>query len=197
MQFKSILPCLFVLLLTLSCDNRGSVQEQLDSLRSKTQYKIDSIERKNNQKVKIYLFADSIIDNSDFENSKRVIDSLQNKFQNDDQIVIYKGDLYMRHGNIENAIKEYSHAISNGYVPIAFEKRATAYIKLEKYTNAINDLKVAASYNSDYYYSIGYTFELMKKYDSALSYFKKYLIFSDNLKVKLHIDSLELTLKHN
>jgi tetratricopeptide (TPR) repeat protein len=194
MQHKTVYFLLLVLFV-LSCDDNSTVRGQFKDIRTKTQQQIDSLEQENSKRMAIYLFADSTIYQNHFTFSKKVIDSLITTFPNDHQFLIYKGDLYMHHGQFKEATDEYSSAIRNGFVPIAYEKRATAYIKMNHFPDAIKDLKIAVTYNSDYYYSIGYTFELMKKYDSALSYFNQYLSTSNDPKVKLHVDSLVLKIK--
>jgi tetratricopeptide (TPR) repeat protein len=194
MQHKNVYFLLLVLLV-LSCDDNSTVRSQFKDIRSTTQQQIDSLEHENSKRMAIYLFADSTIYQNQFTYSKKVIDSLITTYPNDHQFSIYKGDLYMHHGRFKDATEEYSSAITNGFVPIAYEKRATAYIKMKQFPDAIKDLQIAVTYNSDYYYSLGYTFELMKKYDSAVSYFNQYLSTSNDPKVRLHVDSLVLKIK--
>ena len=104
--------------------------------------------------------------------------------------IILRGDLFAHHLKYEDAIKDYSLVVARDSSPIGLEKRAAVYILTKQHAKAIKDLKRAAEMNSDYWYSIGYTIELTNQLDSAIIYYDRYLRFTEDKKLRLHVDSL-------
>ena len=91
------------------------------------------------------------------------------------ELHLYKGMIYAKQNKYPEAIEEYNIAIENEPFPLELEKRAEAYIKINKLDLALNDYKKAYSLNYDYSLHVATTFELMIKKDSALKYYQTYL----------------------
>jgi tetratricopeptide (TPR) repeat protein len=175
--------------LTIGCNDTDS---SITTLRRGTQKSIDSIERKSKEETAIYLFTQSAIENLDFDQASKIIDSLLYKYPYDYRFRLYRGDLFVRHKHLDSALAEYSAAIAGNYIPIGYEKRSAVFILQNNFQLALLDLRKAVELNSDYNYSIGYTFELMKEYDSALVYYKRYAELNrSDRRTQEHIDSIK------
>ncbi len=106
-----------------------------------------------------------------------------------------KGDIYYSIDSLQKAIDEFT---SSGQVvemrsPKHLAARAGAYIKLKQFDNAIEDLKIAAEINYDYFWNMGNYYEIIGKKDSAIYYYNR--LYSENISVYKYCNDRILELK--
>jgi tetratricopeptide (TPR) repeat protein len=163
------------LLLNVAC-NDSRLSGNVENLTKDGQKIIDSIMAETNKKYQPYRYADSLVNVDHSLPALNKMDSLIKLYPNDHFIYICKGDWYFKNGEYDNALNQYTQAaiVAQDESPIILDKKAQAFIKLNKLTDAINCYKKAAEINLDYYYNLAISYELNKKIDSSIKYYSLY-----------------------
>ena len=86
-----------------------------------------------------------------------------------------RGEIYYDIDSFQNAINEFSIALQsmNFSSPKELAARAGAYIKLEHFDSAFQDLMYASEINYDYLWNLGNCYEVIENRDSAISCYQR------------------------
>ena len=154
---------------------KPDIVKKIDDLRKETSLSIDSFNRKLNAENRFFDSIQYLIDSGKLDAADNVIEQLLNTRPLDDRLHVLKGQVFEAHMQYDSALNEYNFVIFRIPYPNALDKRATLFIKLGRYENAIKDYKKAYEVNYDFSYQLAKTFELIKEKDSALKYYHIYL----------------------
>ncbi len=146
----------------------------IDKIREENKAGFDSLPKAINKENNLNYRIKKSISTGDFKIAYALMDSLPS-FGKTSSIHLYKGMIYAEQKKYTEAIEEYNILIDTEPFPLALDKRAETYIKMEKLDFALNDYKKAYSLNYDYSLQVATTFELINKKDSALKYYQIYL----------------------
>ena len=141
--------------------------------RHKHQQKFDSMQRAFKYELKLRDRIEECIIKQDFQAAYALIDSLPAS----DRVSthLYRGMIYAEQKNYSKALEEYNMSMSEQIYPIALEKRAELYIKMNKFELAIGDYKQSYDMNYDYSLKLGDAYMLINKKDSAQKYYQIFL----------------------
>lgn len=190
--------------------NKAEIQQQLPQEALKIQeemYKAFDTENYN----KVISFADDMVtlypDNKavllisynakigayvalkDKNNAERFLQSAYDLDPTCTLVMFYKGLLFYKDGKYADAIPYYTKCIdgeSNGDSASAYNNRGYCFLKLQDYSSALNDFKMAIALKPDvfnYYYNEGYAYYMLKDYDAAVKSFSKALLYKPNDKL--------------
>lgn len=151
----------------------------IDKIREENKTGFDSLQNAINYENDLNYRIKKSISTGDFKTAYALMDSLP-AFGKIPTIHLYKGMIYAKQNKYPEAIEEYNIAIAEEPFPTNLNKRAEAYIKMDKLDSALNDYKKSYSLNYDYSLQIATTFELINKKDSALKYYQIYLMHYPN-----------------
>ena len=146
----------------------------VNTIREEIKPGIDSLQNKMDYENNLNYRIEKCISAGDFKTASALMDSLP-LFLKSSTIHCYKGMIYAEQRKYFEAIQEYNKAIDEAPFPTNLNKRAEAYIKINKLDSALNDYKKSYFLNDEFSYQVASTFELLHKKDSALKY---YQIFS-------------------
>ena len=155
-------------------EKKPNTKNFIDKIREKNKAGFDSLQDAINYENNLNYRIKKSISTGDFKTAYALMDSLP-AFGKIPTIHLYKGMIYAKQKKYNEAIEEYNIAIEKEPLPLGFEKRAEAYIQINKFDFALNDYKKAYSLNYDYSLYVARTFELMIKKDSALKYYQIFL----------------------
>lgn len=146
----------------------------IERIREGNKAGFDSLQNAINYENDLNYRIQKSINNDDFKTAYALIDSLP-AFGKTHSIHLYQGMIYEKQKKYTKAIEEYTTVIDAEPFPLALNKRAEVYIKINRLNLALNDFKKSASLNYDYSLEVANTFMLMNKKDSALKYYQIYL----------------------
>lgn len=120
-----------------------------------------------------YRIEEKIAD-SDFKTARSLMDSLP-PFGKSHSFHIYQGMIYEKEKRYNDAIQEFTSAISEVPFSKARSLRADLYLKMNKLDSSLNDYIQIYDYNSHFGKEVANVFLLMNKPDSASKYYQEYL----------------------
>jgi tetratricopeptide (TPR) repeat protein len=109
--------------------------------------------------------------------------------------IFSQGNIYLELGNFEKAIEKYNSVIKINQYGLAYFNRALTFIKMERYTDAFNDLNtcisIAKDTTNESYFEVEYKLpeiywkrakvnELLKNYSAAVSDYSKIIEITKN-----------------
>lgn len=163
-----------IFLLYRYTNNTTKAKNFIERIREENKAGFDSLQNAINSENNLNYQIQKSINNGDFKTAYALIDSLP-AFGKKHSIHLYQGMIYEKQKKYNDAIQEYTAVIDAEPFPLALDKRAEVYIKINRLDLALNDYKKAASLNYDYSLQVANTFMLMNKKDSALKYYQIYL----------------------
>lgn len=171
-----VLGILFVTSFLIYCNERPEkVSQSIESVRNEVQPKLDSqlnaIALKNN----LYRRIDFLIKMHELVNASQLLDSVTKLYGKEGQTFVYRGMIYQKSSNYDEALKQYNRALENEKFPFALAKRAELYLEKKEFDLALEDYRAAYKKNFDYSIELGKAFQLMKLKDSAIKYYSEYL----------------------
>jgi len=153
---------------------KPDIAKKIDDLRNETAPNLDSFNKKIKAENRFFDSIQYLIDSRKLDGADNIISQLLIKKPLDDRLHTLKGQLYEARMQYDSALIEYNFVIFRTPYPAALDKRATLFIKLGKYKDALEDYKKAYEVNYDYSYKIAQTFEMIRQKDSALKYYTIY-----------------------
>jgi tetratricopeptide (TPR) repeat protein len=154
---------------------KPDIAKKIDDLRKESALSLDSFNKKLSAENRFFDSIQYLIDSRKLDRAANVINELLNTRPLDDKLHILKGQVFEARMQYDSAINEYNFVIFRIPYSNALDKRATLFIKLGRYQNAIEDYKKVYEVDSVYSYKIAQIFELIKEKDSALKYYHIYL----------------------
>lgn len=155
-------------------NNTTKAKNFIERIREENKAGFDSLQNAINYENNLNYRIEKSITEGDFKTAYPLMDSLP-AFGKKHSIHLYQGMIYEKQKKYTEAIQEYTTVIDAEPFPLALNKRAEVYIKINRLNFALNDYKKAASLNYDYSLQVANTFMLMNKKDSALKYYQIYL----------------------
>jgi len=126
------------------------------------EYLVDSLyQMADTNQIATFLTIDSLISNDTSLDRHKI-----------SELHFIKGDIYYRIDSLQKSITEFT-TVGVDYSPKHLAARASAYLKLKQYDNALTDLKKAAEINSDFFWNIGNYYEVIGNKDYAISCYTK------------------------
>jgi tetratricopeptide (TPR) repeat protein len=163
----------------------------IEKIRDDNKAGFDSLQKAIKYENDLNFRIKKSIDDNEFTTATHLMDSLP-AFGKTNSIHLYNGMIYAEQKKYSEALEEYNILIDADPFPLALDKRAKVYIKINKFDFALKDYKKAYSLNYDYSLQIATTFELIQKKDSALNYYKIYLEhYPNDLSVKQKVLLIE------
>lgn len=172
---------------------KSNQKKDLNELKKFTKPQFDSLNMRMRMDRDFQEGLLNLINAKKLDSAQKILDSLNNLGLKKRQFLVYQGMIFYYRYQYSKAIEQYNDAIEEYNIdyPLALSKRGQAYLKLNKFSEAINDYRKAIPFYEYLNCDLALTFELNHQMDSAIFYYKKYLVeYPERNDIRDHLNKL-------